>query len=75
MTIVVSSGSSTIYSGTLAGFNGSAIDLLSKLGTTSVTASTTVPFTFVVTLPSGLGNSYAGLQVSQPLTWNFGAGS
>jgi hypothetical protein len=75
MTVLVTSGSSTIYSGTLAAFNSSAINVLTKLTTTSVPAGTSIPFTFAVTLPSGLGNSYAGLMVSQPLTWNFGAGS
>ncbi|MCM3613228.1 hypothetical protein M3672_02090 [Microbacterium enclense] len=74
MTLVVTSGSTTIYSGSLSAF-ASGVDILSKLGTTSVAPSATVPFSFAVTLPSGLGNAYAGLQVSQPLTWNFSAGS
>lgn len=75
MTLVVTSGSSSVYTGTLAAFNASAINILTKLGASSVTAGTSIPFTFAVTLPAGLGNTYAGLQVSQPLTWNFGAGS
>ncbi|KTR96446.1 hypothetical protein NS220_02210 [Microbacterium testaceum] len=75
MTIAVTSGSTSIYSGTLAAFNASAINILTKLSTTSVPSGTSIPFTFAVTLPTGLGNTYAGLQVSQPLTWNFGAGS
>lgn len=75
ITVLVTSGSTTVYSGTLAGFNAAAINILTKLSTTAVSAGTTVPFTFAVTLPAGLGNTYAGLQVSQPLTWNFSAGS
>ena len=75
MTLVVTSGSTAVYSGTLAAFNASAINILTKLGTTSVPAGTSVPFTFAVTLPAGLNNTYAGQQVSQPLTWNFSAGS
>lgn len=70
MTLVVTSGSTTVYSGTLQGFS-SAVNLLTALGLTSIPSGTTVPFTFAVTVPSTAGNNYAGLQVSQPLTWDF----
>jgi hypothetical protein len=70
MTLVVTSGSTTLYSGTLQGF-ASSVNVLTALGTTSVPSGSTVPFTFAVTLPSTAGNTYAGLQVSQPLTWDF----
>lgn len=70
MTLVVTSGSTTIYSGPLSGFT-AKVDILSKLTASSVAAGATIPFTFAVTVPSSAGNTYAGLQVSQPLTWDF----
>jgi len=74
MTLDITSGATTIYSGTLADFN-TPVDVLTALGATSVAQGSTVSFSFAVTLPTGLDNSYAGLEVSQPLTWTFGAGS
>ncbi|WP_292900520.1 hypothetical protein [Microbacterium sp.] len=70
MTLVVTSGSTTVYSGPLSGFT-AKVDILAKTGGSSVAAGATVPFTFAVTLPSSAGNTFAGLQVSQPLTWDF----
>lgn len=70
VTLVVTSGSSTIYSGTLAAFN-APVDILAKTAASSVPAGTTVPFTFAVTVPAATGNTYSGLQLSQPLTWTF----
>lgn len=74
MNVVISSGSTTVFSGTAAGLNsGGAVNLLSKLSMSGVAAGATVPFTFAVTLDSSAGNTYQGLQISQPLTWTFGA--
>lgn len=70
MTIAVTSGSSTLYTGTLAGFT-SAVDVLNKIGASAVTPNTTIPVAFAVTLPASVGAAYSNLQVSQPLTWTF----
>lgn len=70
LSVVVTSGSTTIYSGPLSGFT-TQVDLLNKLGTTSVAAGASVPFSFAVTLASSADSTYAGLQASQPLTWTF----
>ncbi|SEE10016.1 hypothetical protein [Ruania alba] len=72
MALTVTSGGTTIYDGSLADFD-TQLDLLTLLGDTEVAAGTDVPFTFAVTLDSTADNSYAGLQVSQPITWTFGA--
>lgn len=72
MNLVVMSGTKEVYSGTLAAFNASGINLLSKIGISSVPSGTTVPFSFAVTLDAtNATNSVAGLKVSQPMTWTF----
>lgn len=72
-TLVVTSGKSatTIYSGPLSTFNAGAINILSKTSATSVAPGDSVSFTFALTMPSTLNNTYSGLQVSQPITWTF----
>ncbi|GAA3885388.1 hypothetical protein GCM10022243_57780 [Saccharothrix violaceirubra] len=55
---------SPIYNGTLAAFT-------TPLSLTPLAASATQPYTFQVSLPSSLGNSYQGLTASQALTWTF----
>ncbi|WP_150953309.1 hypothetical protein [Microbacterium testaceum] len=70
MTLVVKTGSTTLYSGTVAGFT-AAVDILNKTSTTSVASGTTTSFSFAVTLPSTVGPTYSNLKVSQPLTWQF----
>lgn len=52
---------------------GGPINVLQKLGITSLAAGSTITFTFTVMLDSGVDNTYAGGQISQPLTWNFTA--
>jgi hypothetical protein len=70
MTVVISSGSNTLYTGSLDGlYSGGAIDLKAKLGTQA--PNSPVSISFVVTVPSSLGNTYQGLGVSQALTWTF----
>jgi hypothetical protein len=66
MQLVIASGATTLYSGTLAGFvtNGSL-----SLGAQAAGASSN--FTFTVTLPSTAGNTYQGLAAALPLTWTF----
>jgi len=66
MQILVQQGSTTLYSGTLAGLAGHAAF---SLGT--VAPATTVPFTFTVTLDPTANNTYQGLAASLPLTWTF----
>ena len=72
MKLKVTTGSTTVYDGTLAGFTATQ-NLLTALGATSVAAGASNNFTFTVTLDSTAGNTYAGLKVSQPLTWTFTA--
>ncbi|GAA2750659.1 hypothetical protein [Amnibacterium kyonggiense] len=63
--VVTQSGATgSVYSGTLAGFTANQ-----TLTTLAAGASTT--FTFAVTLASGAGNSYQGLQASVPMTWTL----
>jgi len=71
ITVKIDSGAKTVYNGTLAAFDTQSVDVLNKLGTTSVDAGTSVSFTFTVTLDAAADNSYAGLLASQPLTWTF----
>ncbi|PPK62571.1 hypothetical protein V5P93_002039 [Actinokineospora auranticolor] len=54
----------TSYNGTLAAFT-------TPISLTALAPSATQQYTFVVSLPSSLGNSYMGLTASQPLTWTF----
>jgi len=72
MNVVVRSGATQIFSGTLA-----------SLGTSAPSAFTlpkpapggdAVPFTFEVTLDQTATNSHQGLSASVPLTWTFTAG-
>ncbi|WP_409484279.1 hypothetical protein [Arsenicicoccus dermatophilus] len=61
-----------IYSGTAAAFT-SPVNMLAKTGLTSLAPNTPVKLTFSVALDSSADNSFAGYQISQPLTWNFTA--
>jgi len=69
ITLNITSGATTVYNGTLTAFS-APVNLVTVLGST-VAANATVSFSFQVTLASGAGNTYQGLQVSQPLTWAF----
>ncbi|WP_026425966.1 hypothetical protein [Actinokineospora inagensis] len=55
---------SPIYNGALSAFT-------TPLSLTALGPSSNQPYTFVVSLPSSLGNSYMGLTASQALTWTF----
>lgn len=70
MKIKITSGAFVIYDGTVAGLS-STIDILDKVGASSLPAGSSATFTFAVTLPSTLDASYSNLKVSQPLTWTF----
>lgn len=66
--VSISSGSSTVFTGTAASLAGSAVK---KLNTTPVTPGTSTPFTIDVTLDQSATNAYQGLTASVPLTWTF----
>ena len=46
-----------------------------SLGTVAAAGAQVYTFNFTVTLPAGLGNTYQGLTATQPLVWQFVAGS
>jgi hypothetical protein len=66
LTVVVTSGATTLYSGTLAAMS-------SPIVAPALPAGASAGFTFAVTLQSGLGSTYQGLTASMPLTWAFGS--
>jgi hypothetical protein len=68
LNVVITSGSTTVYSGTAAALAGTAAKSLSAA---PVTAGTSTPFTIAVTLDSSAGNTYQNLSASLPLTWTF----
>jgi hypothetical protein len=71
MNLVVTSGSTTVFSGTLASFKGAAASAITMPQAPAAGAS--VPFNFAVTLDSSAGNTYQGLAASVPMTWTFTA--
>ncbi len=59
-----------LFTGTLtAATTGSPLTLTAPLATAVGGAGQ--PYTFVVSLPAGAGNSYEGITVTQPITWTF----
>jgi len=71
MNLVITSGSTTVFSGTLASFKGAAASAFSMPAAPAAGAS--VPFNFAVTLDNSAGNTYQGLAASVPMTWTFTA--
>jgi hypothetical protein len=71
MNIVITSGATTVFSGTLASFKGAAATAFTMPAAPAAGAST--PFNFAVTLDSSAGNTYQGLAASVPMTWTFTA--
>jgi hypothetical protein len=72
ITVTITSGASTIFTGTAEALGGGGpINLLSKLGVAKLVPSTQKAFTITATIDAGVGNTYQGLQVSQPMTWTF----
>ena len=53
-----------IYSGSLSGFT-------NPVNLTPLAANATQAYTFVISVPSTLDNTYQGLTASQPLTWTM----
>lgn len=70
--VKIVSGSKTIYDGTAAALT-SPINLLEKLTKTSIEPQESVPISVSVQLDAGVDSTYQSLQISQPLTWQFGA--
>lgn len=70
-TIVIKSGSTTLFSGTATAL---ATQGTVNLDSLAPAPNVSVPFTIDVTL-GNVGNSYQGLKISQPLTWTVTAGS
>ena len=66
LNLTITSGATSVYSGTLASFAGHAAFPLAN-----PTTGTAVPFTFTVTLDPSAGNTYEGLAASVPMTWAF----
>jgi len=71
MNLVITSGSTTVFSGTLASFKGAAASAFTMPAAPAAGAST--PFNFAVTLDSSAGNTYQGLAASVPMTWTYTA--
>jgi hypothetical protein len=66
LNVVITSGTTTVYSGTAAALAGSAPKIL-----TAPAAGVSTPFTFAVTLDQSAGNAYQGLAATLPMTWTF----
>ncbi len=71
MNLVITSGSTTVFSGTLATFKGAAASAFTMPAAPAAGVST--PFNFAVTLDQSAGNAYQGLSASMPMTWTFTA--
>lgn len=72
--VVLKSGATEIFNGTAKQFqDAAAIDILQKLGKQQINASEEVSLTFAVSLDASADATHQGLQISQPITWQFGA--
>lgn len=72
--ISIRSGSTTIYTGTAAAFaSAGAVNILTALSQANVAAGVSVPITVTAALDASANATYQGLQISQPITWAFGA--
>jgi hypothetical protein len=69
MNVVITSGASTVFTGTLASLAGAAPAAFTMPAAPA--AGATIPFKFTVTLAAASGNTYQGLAASLPLTWAF----
>lgn len=70
--VVIKQGATTVFSGTaaqLASGTGATTPLVANLG--PVAAGSLVSMTFVVSLDTTAGNTYQGLALNLPMTWNF----
>ncbi|WP_314104302.1 hypothetical protein [uncultured Frigoribacterium sp.] len=69
ITLVISSGGTPIYSGTLLQLG----DSTTAITLPSVAAKSSQSFSFATKLADGLSNDYQGLTATVPLTWTFTA--
>ncbi|PZE24755.1 hypothetical protein [Curtobacterium sp. MCBD17_028] len=69
MTVVVknTTANTTVFSGTLAALGSTT----TPFSLPAVPGGSSTAFSFAVSLPSTLGNSYQGLQATVPLTWSY----
>lgn len=67
--LVVMSGSTQVFSGTLQQLGASSVDLVLP----AVAPKASQSFTFTTKLADGLSNDYQGLTATVPLTWTFTA--
>ncbi len=70
LSVIIKSGTTTIFSGTAAGLATAGLVTL-PAAISPVAPGTTVPITFTTTLAPTAGNTYQGLGASQGLTWTF----
>lgn len=77
--VKIMSGATTIYNGTATAFaTAGEINILTLLSLSNVDVSdadtdNSIPFTVQVTLSSDADQNYQGKEISQPITWKFGA--
>ena len=69
MNVVITSGATTVYSGTLASLGTAAASAFTMPAAPAAGVST--PFSFAVTLDSSADNTYQGLQATEKLIWTF----
>ncbi|CAN5140797.1 hypothetical protein BH09ACT1_BH09ACT1_27260 [soil metagenome] len=69
LTVVITSGSTTVFSGTAASLG--TATAASFTMPAAPAAGVSVPFSIAVTLLSTAGNTYSGLSASVPMTWTF----
>jgi hypothetical protein len=68
LNVVITSGASTVFSGTAATLAGATTAITMPAAPAS---GVSVPFTISVQLAATAGNTYQGLSASLPLTWSF----
>ena len=68
LTVIITSGSSTVFTGTAATLAGATTGITMPA---APAPGASVPFNISVQLSSTAGNTYQGLGASLPLTWSF----
>lgn len=72
-TVTITANGLPVYTGTaLALGTSGTTNMLTKLSAASIPAGTTTTVVFTVKV-GAVGNTYQGLQISQPMTWAYGA--
>lgn len=74
MNVEIKSGATTIFTGTAKSFETTAaVNILAKISKAEIAKGAEETFTIKVSLPADAGNEFQGKQISQPITWQFGA--